>query len=1098
VEVDQAGELVDLDRAQALDQVAAALGRAEQAAGLEVALEREVEHRVELLRRQVVHRELAVVAGGRLLERGERPRGGLDQADRAAQVRLHRRAHLLAHRVVVVADERVQHQRRVAFARVAGVAPGGAVERDLLPHLLDRLAEQVREDREPVGAGHAERLGVAGGGHPHRQLGLHRPRQDRQLDVVAQRAGERHRLAAPQLPHGLDLAEHQVLAVGEVLRREHEVVRLPARRERDADATVREVVDDRPLLGDPDRAVQRRDDAAGADPQPLGDRGDGRAHHRRVRVQPAEVVEVALRRPDRREAVGVGELGALHQQPVLLRAGALAGGEVEQAEVDVAGRRRRVAPDPAHLGLAAGEQHDLEASRERPEQLEHRDVERDARLGEPHAGLVELDPLVHAGEEVGDVAVRDHHALRLAGRARRVDHVREVVRAGTAGEGAVLELRQRVEQHDLRAVLGQVAGDLAGREQHRHLGVLDHERDPLGGIRGIHRDVGAAGLQDRHQADDHVRRARHVHADARAGADAERLQVAGEPRRPRVEVRVGERLVAGHERHGVRGALRLRLEQPVDGRPARVVERGLVPLAEQLREVGVVDQRDFVQRPPVEAGEERAELALHRGDAVLVERLGVVQPRATCAVGRHDHREAGAGDRLGLGGDVDGHRQVGRGAATGGEVEHVRAALARGGQLLADPAEVVRERPVVVGGHAQRHHRRGDALLAAVAQPDVEHLPARQPRRVQQQGRDGRVGVGLVELDRARARRAARGGTGVRQHQRVGRSEPRRPELLVPRRRLVEGRQRGSLIVGEDRQAHALLGGVIETDDHVLGRGRHPHRIAVDGDHRAGLGARALLRHRERGDEHHAVLEQHLGHAERVRVLAVLQPADQPRELLRGPVPAQSARGVGPLVPAEVRAARQILRLAGHDAVPQRPREPAERPDGGLVALGVERQRGVVGSDLHRLALEHLALVDAGRHHVPAHAVVALASQQRPDWRVEARIVRQRAVVEVDRRDARGGHHLGGQHAQVVDAEQMVEGRSGEQLAEVRVRVEAGHVALARPPGDIRVGGHHAAHGVAALEKDLPTGRRERRLPDEEAAEGGHTGRCTGGRDGFD
>ena len=53
-------------------------------------------------------------------------------------------------------------------------------------------------------------------------------------------------------------------------------------------------------------------------------------------IEAAELVEVALGRPDGREAVRVGELGAFEQQPVAVAACcrvAGVGGEVEEAEL---------------------------------------------------------------------------------------------------------------------------------------------------------------------------------------------------------------------------------------------------------------------------------------------------------------------------------------------------------------------------------------------------------------------------------------------------------------------------------------------------------------------------------------------------------------------------------------------------------------------------------------------------------------------------------------------------------------------------------------------------------------------------------------------
>ncbi len=234
--------------------------------------------------------------------------------------------------------------------------------------------------------------------------------------------------------HGVDLLEHQILALLEGVWLQDEVVRLPSRRERDRDAAVREVIDDRPFLRDAQHRVQRADDAAGADADLFRDRGDGGARDRRIREQAAEGVEVTFRRPHGDEVVLVGEPRAIEQQAVLvLFVLALVAGEVEQAEVDRALRR---GDGDERLALFVAMEHDGEAARQRPQQLEHRDVEAEAGDGEPRLlfATARVDHLVHPDLEVRDVAVLDHHALRAAGGARRIDHVREIGRARRAIE----------------------------------------------------------------------------------------------------------------------------------------------------------------------------------------------------------------------------------------------------------------------------------------------------------------------------------------------------------------------------------------------------------------------------------------------------------------------------------------------------------------------------------------------------------------------------------------------------------------------------------------------------------------------------------------
>ena len=254
--------------------------------------------------------------------------------------------------------------------------------------LGDRLAEQVREHVEAARTRIAPGLRIAGGGDPDRQLGLHRPRQCLHRDVLAERPRERDLLAAPQLPHVLELREHDLLRVGVVLGPQHEVVRVPTRRGRDPDASVREVVDDRPFLGDPDRVVQRHHATARANLDVLRHRRDRGAGDRRIRIRAAERVEVTLGCPHRakpfssknfapsissRYFAGPGASSLPHMNRPSPRPW------VTAAPSALTAHRRRF-----DSRLVVDD--DLEAARQRPEQLEHRDVERQARDREPNHG----------------------------------------------------------------------------------------------------------------------------------------------------------------------------------------------------------------------------------------------------------------------------------------------------------------------------------------------------------------------------------------------------------------------------------------------------------------------------------------------------------------------------------------------------------------------------------------------------------------------------------------------------------------------------------------------------------------------------------------
>ena len=322
-----------------LDDVGDVGRRAEQPARRQVPLGCHLEQLVHLLGRQRLEQVIGVLAPTG--ERRERRGDVTQQADRGAEVRLHRLARRLPCCIGVAVEVRVHHQRDAAVARMAGLAPRGAVALEVLGELLDRLAEQVREHVDAQRPGALERRRRPGRREPHRELGLHGARQRVDLDRVAVVPGQAHRLATPEALHGVDPLRQILLGRRVGARVEHEVVGLPAGCERDADTAARDVVDHRPLLGDPDGRVQREHDAAGADRHVLRDRGERGAGHARVRIGTAERVEVALGRPHRLEPVGVGEPCAVEQQAIAVGRGVLAGREVEQAERDRAGAGRR-------------------------------------------------------------------------------------------------------------------------------------------------------------------------------------------------------------------------------------------------------------------------------------------------------------------------------------------------------------------------------------------------------------------------------------------------------------------------------------------------------------------------------------------------------------------------------------------------------------------------------------------------------------------------------------------------------------------------------------------------------------------------------------
>ena len=149
----------------------------------------------------------------------------LSQIHRAAEVALHGLADGLADRVLVLAHEGMEHEGHMTLTGMPGLPPGHAVLPDLVRQFLEGLAEEMGEDAASQPPGLDEGVGIAGRREPHRQFGLDRPGHRADLHDLAQRVGERQALAAPEAADVIDLPRHLVLALGEALGRQDEVVR---------------------------------------------------------------------------------------------------------------------------------------------------------------------------------------------------------------------------------------------------------------------------------------------------------------------------------------------------------------------------------------------------------------------------------------------------------------------------------------------------------------------------------------------------------------------------------------------------------------------------------------------------------------------------------------------------------------------------------------------------------------------------------------------------------------------------------------------------------------------------------------------------------
>ncbi len=246
-------------------------------------------------------------------------------------------------------------------------------------------------------------------------------------------------------------------------------------------------------------------------------------------------------------------LAAAHDQPQrrALLGLRIAEEGVQHRRHEVADRDALALDQPGQVGrvpVAAGiGQHQAGSGHQRPEQFPDRDVEADRRLLQDRVRLAEAVSVLHPQQAVDDPSVRYLHTLGTASGARGVDHVGEVVGSGR-GLGSRVEPAVRQRRVDLgrhfdhvHALVRELIGLGARiREQHRDARVGQHEREPVRGIAGVERQVGATGLEHGEQRHHQLDRALHVHAHDHVRADAELAQPPGEPVGPAVQLGVVE------------------------------------------------------------------------------------------------------------------------------------------------------------------------------------------------------------------------------------------------------------------------------------------------------------------------------------------------------------------------------------------------------------------------------------------------------------------------------------------------------------------------------------------------------------------------------
>ena len=195
---------------------------------------------------------------------------------------------------------------------------------------------------------------------------------------------------------------------------------------------------------------------------------------------------------------------------------------------------------------------------------------------EPHARFVTEDP-VHSGEKVDHVAVLDHHAFGFPGRARGVDHVRQVPAFHAAGRFRRRIFAVRIDQDGPDAGRGEPVLDLLRYKQQSRFRILQHELQPLDGIGGIHRQVGGPRLQYAQQADHHFERAVGAYRYDLLRSRTQLPQAVRQARCLLIQLAVSKRLPAKYHGRSVRGAARLLFHQVVNTLASRDLHVSGVP-----------------------------------------------------------------------------------------------------------------------------------------------------------------------------------------------------------------------------------------------------------------------------------------------------------------------------------------------------------------------------------------------------------------------------------------------------------------------------------------------------------------------------------------
>ncbi|MNV15631.1 hypothetical protein D3C71_1063620 [compost metagenome] len=251
----------------------------------------------------------------------------------------------------------------------------------------------------------------------------------------------------------------------------------------------------------------------------------------------------------------------------------------------------------------------------------------------------------------GQRTVGHADAFRSPGGARGVDQIGEVFAAGQVDRVAVRHGLQRFTvdfQHREAFRQRQFFPQPGLTDQQRNPAVVHQIAQAFSRVRRVERHIGATGLEDRQQADDHFRRTLHRQADPHFGADTAPAQVMGQTVGAAVEFVEAQFHIIEDQRRGVRSGNGLRLNQLMHAQ--RVFRDGerRVPRQQLLGALRCRQQVQFAQsslRCRDHRRQQRGQMLAHarnRRAAEMAALVAPVQAQLTFSSGRQGQREVGA------------------------------------------------------------------------------------------------------------------------------------------------------------------------------------------------------------------------------------------------------------------------------------------------------------------------------------------------------------------------------------------------------------------------------------------------------------------------